>query len=323
MSQGNKRNVRDKLTTTQPTCGWPPFLGKEGSLGEKTTVKKISLAIVVGMFISMLASVVSPAATNKPLHVVASFYPLYIHTLNLTVGASNVVVDCLAPNFSGCPHDYALTTADRRLISKADLFIINGAKLEPYSHIMRKTGKPVVDTTAGLDLLSDNPHVWLSPRLAIRQVVKISQGLAERDPANAPLYAENMAVYTNKLGQLLEKMQQDMAPFKGLKLVAAHEGFAYLAADVGLTIVATVAPDHEIQPSAQEIAGVIDLMRAQKIDRIISEANSDNKAAETVAAATGAKIYELSLVTTGPMDRDAYLKLMAGNLEVLKKAALH
>ena len=66
------------------------------------------------------------------INVVASFYTTYILTINLTDGISDFKVDSLTDFSGGCLHDYQLTTNDMRLLSDADVFIINGGGMEEY-----------------------------------------------------------------------------------------------------------------------------------------------------------------------------------------------
>ena len=67
---------------------------------------------------------------NEDYKILTSFYPIYIMTLNITNGAKNVQVSNMAEKFTGCIHDYTLTTQDLKKFEECDLFIQNGADLE-------------------------------------------------------------------------------------------------------------------------------------------------------------------------------------------------
>ena len=64
--------------------------------------------------------------------VVTSFYPVYLLTCNLADGVPGVTVRNLTESHAGCIHDYQLTTEDMRLLSEADLFILNGGGMEAF-----------------------------------------------------------------------------------------------------------------------------------------------------------------------------------------------
>ena len=70
------------------------------------------------------------------IKVVASFYPTYVLTINLTDGISDIKVDSLTDFTAGCLHDYQLTTDDMRLLSNADVFIINGGGMEDRKSVV-------------------------------------------------------------------------------------------------------------------------------------------------------------------------------------------
>lgn len=146
------------------------------------------------------------------IRVVTSFYPVYVLTLNLTDQIPGLKVDSLTDFSAGCLHDYQLTTNDMRLLSNADVFIINGGGMEEYLEdvINSHPDMTVIDISQGISMLEgiehahnhehgeheedrhdeedghdenhdhvheNNPHVWLDPDLYMMQIENASQGL--------------------------------------------------------------------------------------------------------------------------------------------------
>ena len=66
------------------------------------------------------------------LRVVTSFYPMYIAALNVIGDQSGVELENLSEPQTGCLHDYQMTPADMRLLSSADVFIVNGGGIESF-----------------------------------------------------------------------------------------------------------------------------------------------------------------------------------------------
>lgn len=66
------------------------------------------------------------------LRVVTSFYPMYIAALNVIGDQSVVELENLSEPQTGCLHDYQMTPADMRLLSGADVFIVNGGGIESF-----------------------------------------------------------------------------------------------------------------------------------------------------------------------------------------------
>ena len=66
------------------------------------------------------------------LTVVTSFYPMYIATLNIVDGVNGVRLENLSEPQTGCLHDFQLTPEDMKLLSTADVFVINGGGIESF-----------------------------------------------------------------------------------------------------------------------------------------------------------------------------------------------
>lgn len=66
------------------------------------------------------------------LTVVTSFYPMYIAALNIVDGVEGVRLENLSEPQTGCLHDFQLTPEDMKLLSTADVFVINGGGIESF-----------------------------------------------------------------------------------------------------------------------------------------------------------------------------------------------
>ena len=73
-----------------------------------------------------------PAQTESEVTVVTSFYPMYIAALNIIGDADAVLLENLSEPQTGCLHDYQLTAADMKLLSTADVFVVNGGGIESF-----------------------------------------------------------------------------------------------------------------------------------------------------------------------------------------------
>lgn len=91
---------------------------------------------------------------------VTSFYPVQLLAEAVTEGAEGVTVRNLTENHSGCIHDYTLTTQDMRLLSTAELFLINGGEMELFLEkaAAEYTDLVIVDTSEGYDFLEGVEH---------------------------------------------------------------------------------------------------------------------------------------------------------------------
>ena len=92
------------------------------------------------------------------LTVVTSFYPMYIATLNIVDGVKGVRLENLSEPQTGCVHEFQLTPEDMKLLSTADVFVINGGGIESFMSDVAKAYPKldVVEACEDVALLSED-----------------------------------------------------------------------------------------------------------------------------------------------------------------------
>ncbi len=92
------------------------------------------------------------------LTVVTSFYPMYIAALNIVDGVEGVRLENLSEPQTGCLHDFQLTPEDMKLLSTADVFVINGGGIESFMSDVAKAYPKldVVEACENVALLSED-----------------------------------------------------------------------------------------------------------------------------------------------------------------------
>lgn len=262
-------------------------------------------------------------------HIVTSFYPMYVATINITHGVDGVTVTNMTKPQTGCLHDYQLMTEDMKTLEKADAFVINGAGMESFLDkvIEQQKTLKIINASKGIELLKDdgeeNPHVWLSVTDAILQAKNIAEQLKAADPKHADAYEKNAAAYIKKLEALKAEMHAalDTAPNKDI--VTFHEAFPYFAKEFGLNIISVVEREPGTEPTPAELKETIEQVKKLPVKVLFTEPQYSPSAAETIARETGAKIYTLDPVVTGEANDqaiNAYIDTMKKNMETLKTA---
>jgi len=278
------------------------------------------------LFGLMLVTVASPQALGRNIQVVTSFYPEFVAALNVTAGVPGIEVHNMASPSVGCLHDYQLTAGDARQLAEADLFLANGSGMESFLEKIRRQWPRlrVVETSEGVPLINGNAHVWVSPTGARRQVDRIARALAAADPANAARYAANEAAYAAKIEALETRMKTELGPYANHPIITFHEAFAYFARDLGLDLAGVVEREPGREPDARELADTIELVRAKHVKILFAEPQYSDRATAVIARETGAKVYQLDPVVTGPPEpeqaKEAYLVAMEKNLATLREA---
>ena len=155
-----------------------------------------------------------------------------------------------------------------------------------------------------------DPHVWQDPIRVQVMVDNIAEALAELNPDQADDYRSNADVYNQTLDETHAEIKDliDMIPANDRLLVTNHDAFAYFADRYGLQVVGTVIPgtSSEADPSAGEIAELIEIIEHQGIGAIFAEDLIDPKVAEAVAADADVEIvYGLYSEQVGEAGSDA------------------
>ncbi|WP_413777259.1 metal ABC transporter substrate-binding protein [Selenomonas sputigena] len=262
-------------------------------------------------------------------HIVTSFYPMYVATINITQGVDGVTVTNMTKPQTGCLHDYQLMTEDMKTLEKADAFVINGAGMESFLDkvVEQQKNLKIIDASKGIELLKDNdeenPHVWLSVTDAILQVKNIAEQLKAADPKHADAYEKNAAAYIKKLEALKAEMHAELDTVPNKDIVTFHEAFPYFAKEFGLNIISVVEREPGTEPTPAELQATIEQVKKLPVKVLFTEPQYSPSAAETIARETGAKIYTLDPVVTGEANDqalNAYIDTMKKNMKTLKTA---
>ena len=142
-----------------------------------------------------------------------------------------------------------------------------------------------------------DPHSWLDPEQAMAMADTIGHRLSLLLPASAPEFGARRDALKERLARLDEEIRQTMAPYAGRRFFVFHPAFGHFARRYGLVQVAVEAGGHE--PSARQLATVIDQARAAAARVIVVQPQFSRRSAEAVARATGAEILVLD-----PLARD-------------------
>lgn len=265
---------------------------------------------------------------KKEKVIATSFYPMYLAAANIAQGVPGVRVVNITKPFTGCLHDYQLTTEEVKTLAGSDVFVVNGGGMESF--LDKITAQlphlKIIDASEDLQMMVDghgeaNPHLWVSVSGAMGQVRNIAKGLAEADPANAAAYQRNADAYLARLDSLRGRMLEGTKDLKSRDIITFHEAFPYFARELGLNVAEVIQREPGTAPSPAELAGTIKMVRSKKIKALFAEPQYPAKDAEVIARETGAAVYTLDPISTGPMDDlDGYIKAMDANLITLKRA---
>lgn len=165
---------------------------------------------------------------EQNLTVVTSFYPMYIAAMNVIGDTPGVTLENLSEPQTGCLHDYQLTPEDMKLLSTADVFIVNGGGIETFLTDVAKSYPDLQIIYGGenVEMLDDNAHVWMNMEDYKIQVETIANKLAEADSAHASQYEANAEAYCGRIQVLCNRARALREQIQGEPVVIFHEAYA-------------------------------------------------------------------------------------------------
>lgn len=276
----------------------------------------------------------APAADDRPL-VLTTF--TVIADMTREVAGEDVRVASIT-RVGAEIHGYEPTPGDITRGLGADLVLDNGLGLEAwFEQFLVHIDAPRVTVSDGIEvapiaqqhqaashnaLTQANPHAWMSPTQAHTYVDNIVTALSELEPARASAFRERGNAYQEQLGDIAAQLETAVAsvPAHQRVLVTCEGAFSYLARDAGLDEVYLWPVNGEQDPTARDIAAVIDVVRDRNVPAVFCESTVSDRAMRQVHDATdavwGGTLYVDSLSDAdGPVP--TYLELLRHDVDMI------
>ena len=320
-------------------------------------MKKISKWLLAILAIGLLTACSTKPADKTSqaagkLKIMTSFFPMYDFTRNI-VGEEGEV-SLLIPAGTEA-HDYEPSAKELKTIQESDVFVYNNENMEVWvpavAPVLAEGNVKVIKATDKMILMPGgeedhdhahehehegdeaeeeaghhhelDPHVWLAPSLAIKEVMAIRDQLVAAYPERGEVFKKNAAIYLTKLAALDQEYRDTLSGGKQKSFVTQHAAFGYLALEYGLKQVpiAGLSPDQE--PSAARLAELKDYVTENQIKYIYFEENASDEIARTLAEETKVELLVLNPLeglSNEEMEKGAdYISVMRENLQALSK----
>lgn len=311
-------------------------------------------SIVLGACGTSSSETANSGKKDEKIQAVATFYPMYEFTKEVLGDTGNVQL--LIPAGTE-PHDYEPSAKDMAKISEADVFVYNSDEFETWADGVKSNSKNTefIEASDKIDLMEGDaeghdhegeadhddheheseeshddhshnldPHVWLDPVLAQKEVEEIRDELIEKYPDQKATFTKNAENYIEKLAALDKSYSDSFKGAQNRTFVTQHAAFGYLAKRYDLTqeSISGISPDQE--PSPSRIAELKHYVDDHGVKVIYFEENASSKVAETLSKETGVKLEVLNPIeslTNKQMDAgETYIAVMEQNLQALKES---
>lgn len=274
----------------------------------------------------------SPTASTSGYRVMATT-SVFADLARLALGDS-VQIDSIVP--AGIDvHTFEPSPSDAAKIANADLIIMNGLDLDEWVvsliEAAHKSSGDLLRLGEGLDasdswiylapadsgtVRSYDPHVWLDPTGAAHYVQRIADRVVQDQPELTDAIRSTSAKGFAALHDLDTEVRALFSeiPKENRKIVTFHDAFGYFARAYNITIVGVAIASPGQDPSAREIAALIDAIRASGVTSVFSEVQFPSKVLTSIAAETGATVLaNLYSDALGAAPGDTYIGAMRAN----------
>ena len=233
-----------------------------------------------------------------------------------SVGKDKVEVTIMVPA-GASPHTYEPRPSQLKTVSRAKMYVKVGSGVEFELTWMEKLiginkEMMVVNSSEGIEVIANDPHVWLSPANARIMVGNICGGLIKIDPENEEYYVQNKNQYLDQLTELDEFIRQRLGGITRKKFMVYHPSWGYLAREYGLEQIPIEHAGKE--PTAKEIKDAVEMAKKHNIKVVFVSPQSTTKSAEVIAKEIGGEI-----VFIDPLAR-SYIPNMRTVIEQLTQA---
>jgi len=295
-------------------------------------------AVVLVVAAVLLATKAGPDRTSRSnkIIVITTIFPLY--DMARSIGSDKAEVTLLLPPGVEA-HAFEPKPSDLVKISEADIFVYTGKFMEPWANDVLKSAANrkliVVDASNGVKMISPvvhdadepvgspDPHIWLDFADAKIMTMNIKAAFTARDKEHAVFYEQTAAAYAEKLNELDTSYKATLGSCKSKELVyGGHYAFGYLATRYGLKYLAAQGLSPDAEPTARDLAALVDQIRKDNIKYVFYEELTSPKIAETIAHETQSKMLLLNAAHNLARDQFeqgvTFYEIMSKNLENLK-----
>jgi zinc/manganese transport system substrate-binding protein len=291
---------------------------------------------------ALLAST-APAHAQGKLNVIATTEDLA--SIGREVGGDRITIESIAKGYQD-PHFVEAKPSFILKLQRADVLIAVGKELEigwlpPLIQQSRNAkiqpGAPgYLDASLNVQILEiptgqitramgdvhplGNPHYWLDPENGKRIGKGMADKFSELRPNERAYFQQRLTDFTTRLDEAQKRWLQQMAPYKGTKIVTYHRSFPNFAERFGLQIVGYVEPRPGIPPTPQHTLDLINDMKRQNIKLVLVEPYFDLKTPNAIGQQTGAEVLVMPPSVGGVKETTDYFKLFDYDINLLVDA---
>ena len=171
-----------------------------------------------------------------------------------------------------------------------------------------------------------NPHLWTDPILALKYADIVTRELVSLDPKNAEYFNSNFNIFQQRIENLDYRISNSISTIPPInrKLLTYHDSFPFFASRYGMQIIGAVQPSNFSEPSAREVARLIDQIIETGVPAIFGSEVFPSPVMKQIAKESNVefidKLRDDDLPGSSGDPHHSYLGLMESNITIIVPA---
>jgi ABC-type Zn uptake system ZnuABC Zn-binding protein ZnuA len=270
----------------------------------------LGLVGAAGLLVAGCGDDAGSAANDGRLAVGTTVAP--ITSIAANIGGDRVKITGIVPEGTNS-HTFEPKPSVAELLSGLDVLFVNGLKLEEPTkeladenlkdgaEIVELGTKSIPESEYAYDFSfpksggKPNPHLWTDPKYAVKYAQIIRDTLARRDPADTAYFDANFEKFSTKVDAFDTAMRAsfETIPRAQRKLLTYHDAYAYFGRDYGWDIIGAIQVSDFEDPTAKEVASLIDQVKTTKVPAIFGSEVFPSPVLEQIGKEAGVKYVDV------------------------------
>jgi zinc/manganese transport system substrate-binding protein len=192
---------------------------------------------------------------------------------------------------------------------------------EAARHVTLIEKPAAVDRSMGDVHADGNPHLHLDPRNLLKVAEALAARMAALDPPNAAHYSARHRDFVARMQASIARWQHEGSTLQGVRVVVHHKTWSYLAAWLGLKVVADLEPKPGIEPSAVHLAQILDKLKSEPAKMVLRTPYQSPRGSRWIAERAGIADVVLPYTVGGSDQARDLFALFDDTLAKIKQAA--
>ena len=276
---------------------------------------RFNLNLKTKIFLIAFLILTAHSQAEANLSIICTLYPQFDFTREIVKDLADVKL-LLKPGIE--PHEFEPTPKDIIILNNADLIIYTGNLMEVWAERIFNAldnKNMILNLSDGIEILNNDPHIWLNMLNAISMVEKIADAVCKLDPENAEFYKNNAQNYISQL----KNFDNAFMKFKGREIIFAGEfSYYYFVERYGINYLS--AYNGETEAGFKQVAEIIKHVHENNIKYIFCDAFEISDISRQIANETGAQILILNTAHNVPDLNMTFAEIVNDNLKNLELA---